>query len=49
MRIRGEEWRRAEGFPYRPPWTLPVLVIALVVVAFLIGFLPAFLLGHAYR
>ncbi len=39
MRIRHEEWARAEGFPYWPRWVLPAFLVVLVVLVFLVGFL----------
>ena len=44
MRIRHEEWARAEGFPYWPRWVLPAFVVILGVLVFLVGFLLLLLL-----
>jgi hypothetical protein len=44
MRIRHEEWARAEGFPYWPRWVLPAFVVVLGILVFLVGFLLVLLL-----
>jgi hypothetical protein len=42
-RIRDDEWRRAEGFPYWPRWVLPVGGVLLGILILLVGLFVALL------